>query len=111
MVMKFTDIQCIITAIGICIDNAIRLYFIGYNRHQGSFFSILDNDRVYLAVTLEHAEYHHFSRSSSAAFAFPNATEIPFVDFNVTLKYFMCFFSKIKSYYLTNFTIKKSCRI
>jgi len=60
-------------------------------------------------MTLQHAKDDHFPGCASTAFTFADSTEIALVNFDITLKYFMCFFGKIKGNNLTNFSIEKSC--
>ena len=86
-VMEIRYIQNVVTFPTVRIDYAVRHHLAFDDRHQSSRRGIGDNLRVDLATTLQKAEYRDFSSGAATALAFSSATEVTFVNFDLSTEH------------------------
>ena len=91
--IKFAIIQFIITMTGVCINNTNRFNFISYSGHYYRFLNVLNNNNLHFTKTLEHAKYKYFSSYTATSFRIADSAKASFGIFNITLEYFICFYS------------------
>jgi len=109
--LETAHIKGIVRALGIRVDNAVRLDFSGDNGHQRLRSGVVDECRVDLPLALEDAKDGHLACRSQAAFTFTFASKITFIQFNAAFKHFVALLLQMIGNHLPDFLVKNGCRI
>lgn len=80
------NIEAVVAAEGIAVDNAVEQYFLLDDGHECLGFGIGNHLRVNLPSALQDAEYRNLACSAPAAFAFPPAAEVALIHFHFTVE-------------------------
>ena len=83
---ELRDIQNVVGAEAVGIDDAVRLNAVSYNSQQCLRLSILNHDCVNPATALEETKDRHLSGGPSPSFALSNAAKIALINLNLPSK-------------------------
>lgn len=81
--MEIGDVELIIGAKAVGVDDAVRLHFTGNNRDQRVRLRVLHRQDEDASATLEKSEYGNLSRCAATALSLPYPTEIAFIDLDL----------------------------
>ena len=85
-VQKLGHVERIIRRVAVCIDHAVRPYFLPYHWDQRCALHICDWHRVHFAAALQQAKDNHLTGRPAPSLTFVDASEITFVNFDFTTK-------------------------
>lgn len=95
---KLTDIKHVILFKEVSVNDAIRLYFLSYNRDYSIDCDVRDNISIDAATTLKDSKNRNFVAISAITFTFASAAKIAFINFY--LNFYLTFW---KTWFLTVF--------
>ena len=81
--VEVSDIELVISAEAVGVDNAVRLHFTGNYRNQRVRLRILHRQDEDASATLQKTEHRDLARCAAATLSLPYAAEITFVDFDL----------------------------
>ncbi len=79
-VVEVGDVERVIGAIAVGVDDAVGLDFTGDYGDQRIGLGVFHGDREHMTAALQEAEDGDFSRRAASAFALPHAAEITLID-------------------------------
>ena len=91
VVFERTDIQRVVAAPAICVDDAVRNHLAFDDGHEGGPLRVRNDTCIDLSPTLEQAEDRDFPCGTSPACALAPAAEVAFVHFDLTAEHGLTF--------------------